>query len=73
MGYKQDDITAMIFSTGKEEPMSDIKKVWKIENGTGHWMLYLYGQFKASCDDGELNETIREIESESETAFKLVA
>lgn len=50
-----------------------VKRVWKIENGIGHWMLYLHGQFKASCDDGELNEAIREIESESETAFKLVA
>jgi len=40
-----------------------IKRVWKIENGEGHWMIYYNGEFKSSCDDHELTETIREIEN----------
>ena len=27
----------------------------------GHWEIYKDGWFAASCDDGELNETIEEL------------
>ena len=43
-----------------------VEKVWKIENGTGHWMLYLNGNFVGSCEDAELSTTLREIESNTE-------
>lgn len=43
-----------------------IVKTWVVENGQGHWKV-TNGSQTIHCDDGELNETIRELSDETET------
>lgn len=41
-----------------------ITKNWVIENGIGHWEVTVDDRF-ASCDEGELSETIKELKDEA--------
>lgn len=42
--------------------MKGVTKRWVNENGIGHWVVS-NGETTISCDDGELNEVIRELEA----------
>jgi len=39
-----------------------ITKRWVIENGIGHWAIYLDNKLKATCDDSELNQVVSEVQ-----------
>ncbi len=40
----------------------DITKQWVVENGEGHWLIRT-GDVIVTCDDGELNEILQELEA----------
>lgn len=40
--------------------MGEIRRVWVVENGIGHWLISL-GDVSLHCDEGEINDAESEL------------